>query len=582
MYKYTTRALVKDMWGYIRPYKGRFIFGSVSRVISDLSWLYPAYALAEIITFLTNYKVGQSFHPLYVIFLYSTIVVVIYHVCMYIAKQHCFAVAEKIALDSQYLAIQHMFKLDIAWHERENAGNKLKKITRGGDGLIKIIRIWISNYIEIVINFVAMIIIIARFDLFLAGTVIFFILSFYALSISFRRRAVSYYKIVNTQEEDMHGLLFEVINNIRSVKVMSMTEAIITLLVKASRDLYGNIVKRIFWFQFGGYFRTAYGQLYRLVLMGIIIYGIIHGRYEIGFLLLFTGYFGSIWKSVTELTDVADDFSVAKNGVYRMQGIFKESITIDSEAGKVDFPQQWEKISISNLSFSYGGRNVLEDVSFEIKRGEKIGIVGLSGAGKSTLFKLLLKEYENYTGGISFDDVSLKTISKKDYFNHIAVVLQETELFNMSLKENIVITNSTEKDNEELLNKSISIAHVEDFMNKLPNGVSSVVGEKGVKLSGGEKQRVGMARAVFKNPQILLLDEATSHLDVESEEKIQDSLHQFFQSVTAVVIAHRLSTIKEMDRIIVLEGGKILEHGSFNELYGRKGRFYELWEKQKL
>jgi ATP-binding cassette subfamily B protein len=112
--------------------------------------------------------------------------------------------------------------------------------------------------------------------------------------------------------------------------------------------------------------------------------------------------------------------------------------------------------------------------------------------------------------------------------------------------------------------------------------VDTFIGEKGVKLSGGEKQRVGVARAIFKEPQLLLLDEATSHLDVESEEKIRDSLHKFFRSVTAVVIAHRLTTIKEMDKILVLEGGKIIEEGSFKKLNARKGRFYELWEKQKL
>jgi ABC-type multidrug transport system fused ATPase/permease subunit len=119
-------------------------------------------------------------------------------------------------------------------------------------------------------------------------------------------------------------------------------------------------------------------------------------------------------------------------------------------------------------------------------------------------------------------------------------------------------------------------------MDKLPFGMDTVIGEKGVKLSGGEKQRVGIARAVFKNPQLFLLDEATSHLDIESEQKIQDSLHKFFKDVTAIVIAHRLTTIKEMDRIIVMEDGKIVEIGNFEELYSKRGRFYELWERQKI
>jgi ATP-binding cassette subfamily B protein len=221
-------------------------------------------------------------------------------------------------------------------------------------------------------------------------------------------------------------------------------------------------------------------------------------------------------------------------------------------------------------------------VSFDISRGEKVGIVGISGAGKSTLYKLLLKEHENYEGGILFDDIPLRNIKRSSYFKHSAVVLQDTEVFNFKLKDNISLSNVDESENEALLRRAVKIAHVTDFMNKLPDGLDTYIGEKGVKLSGGEKQRVGIARAIFKQPDVLFLDEATSHLDMESEEKIRDSLHSFFQQVTAVVIAHRLSTIKEMDRIIVIEKGEIVESGSFDKLIEKKGRFCELWDKQKF
>jgi ABC-type multidrug transport system fused ATPase/permease subunit len=285
---------------------------------------------------------------------------------------------------------------------------------------------------------------------------------------------------------------------------------------------------------------------------------------------------------MSELADRAEDFAVAKNAVYRMQMILKTPVTIDDETGKVQFPDTWHSITFNDVSFSYQEKPVLERISFTVKRGEKVGIVGLSGAGKSTLFKLLLKEHESYTGEILFDDIPLRQISKKDYFNHLAVVLQETELFNTSLRENITITNQKEEHNDALLQRAIEVAHVDNFMAKLPEGVDTIIGDRGVRLSGGEKQRVGLARAIFKDPEILLLDEATSHLDIESEEKIQDSLHQFLENVTAIVIAHRLTTIKEMDTIIVIENGAIIESGSFSDLFAAKGRFFAWWEKQKL
>ena len=185
-------------------------------------------------------------------------------------------------------------------------------------------------------------------------------------------------------------------------------------------------------------------------------------------------------------------------------------------------------------------------------------------------------------GDILFDDVSIKRISKSDYFKQASVVLQDTEVFNFSLRDNITITNALQKENQELLEQALDTAHISEFLNKLPRGLDTIIGEKGVKLSGGERQRLGIARAIFKEPKILLLDEATSHLDLESEEKIKDSLHRFFENVTAIVIAHRLTTIKEMDKILVIEEGKLIESGNFDKLYASRGRFYELWEKQKL
>ncbi len=267
------------------------------------------------------------------------------------------------------------------------------------------------------------------------------------------------------------------------------------------------------------------------------------------------------------------------------KGVFVKlasEIASDIEEGKISMPENWRKIQLRDVSFSYGDKKILDKVTFTISRGEKIGVVGLSGAGKSTLFKLLLKERENYEGDILVDDVPLRSISKSNYFTHTAVVLQDTEVFNFSLRNNVTISNFDRNSDENLLEKALTVAHVSEFAKALPQGIDTLIGEKGVKLSGGEKQRVGVARAVFKDPELLLLDEATSHLDVESEEKIQDSLHKFFQSVTAIVITHRLTTIKEMDKILVLEEGKIIEQGSFSELHGQKGRFYELWEKQRL
>lgn len=579
---YSPRQLVRDIYRFIRPYRWRFWLGSFLRFSSDISYLYTAYALASIVTFFSKYSAGQSLAPFWHIMIIWIGVVLYWNIAHHWAKFLCYQIAEKISLDAQLATTKHLFALDLAWHEQENAGNKLKRILNGGRGLENSVRMWVTNLIEISVNFIGTIIIISRFDRFIGGLMVGFLVIYFILGFFLLRRAKAAAAQVNDVEEDLHGLSFEGLNNIRSVKSMRLAPALMPLLKRTAADLFQKIRKRIFRFQSQGLVLNFWAQGFRLSMFIYIGYGIIQGHYEIGFLILFNGYFVRIWESVSELSDVTQNFIVAKLGVGRMMAILNEPIRIDDEAGKAGFLADWKQISLRGVSFSYGETQALDNISFDIRRGEKIGIVGLSGAGKSTLFKLLLKENESYSGEILFDGVPLRNIKKSSYLERAAVVLQETEVFNFTLRDNITIANQNQTGNQQLLELASTVAHVSDFLHKLPHGLDTCIGEKGIRLSGGEKQRVGIARAIFKQPQLLLLDEATSHLDLESEEKIRDSLHQFFQSVTALVIAHRLTTIKEMDRILVIEDGSIIESGSFDELHNKRGRFFELWEKQKL
>lgn len=580
--EYSSWSLIKDLSRFLESYKIRFFFSTLFRVVSDLVWLYPAYGLASLVDFLTSYQQGDSLQKVWTIFFLFIITALCRYGGLYASKMLMFRIGERMALDVQMASIAHLFDLDIAWHEHENTGSKLKKIVRGADSVDRILRIWINNVLEIAVNFIGITFIIARFDKTIALLTIVFLATYYIVAYFFRQKASRAAIVSNTQEENLQGVLFEALNNIRSVKVLGMANALKNILIRESNDLFDKVVTRIFWFQLGGSARGIYARLFLLGVLAFIVYGIIRGQYQVGFLILFYGYFGNLLQSVSELADVTQDYVVAKLSVGRMFEILKEPVRIDSTEGKVEFPDNWKKISVRNLSFSYGDNSVLDDVSFDINRGEKVGVVGLSGAGKSTIFKLLSKEHESYSGQILIDDVPLASISKQSYLKHSAVVLQDTEVFNFSLRDNVVLANMEESENKDLFERAIRVSHVEDFLQRLPDGVETLIGEKGVRLSGGERQRVGIARAVFKNPELLLLDEATSHLDIESEEKIRSSLHEFFRSVTAIVIAHRLTTIREMDRIIVIEGGKIIEAGSFDELYARRGRFFELWEKQRL
>ena len=236
-------------------------------------------------------------------------------------------------------------------------------------------------------------------------------------------------------------------------------------------------------------------------------------------------------------------------------------------------------IRFNQLSFDYQpDRQILQNISFDIKPGEKVAVVGASGAGKSTLVKLLFRFYDPTEGSITIDGQDISGVSQQSLRAAIGIVPQDTVLFNSSIFDNIRYGKPEASDDE--VHNAIRMAHLETFIKQLPNGVDTMVGERGLKLSGGEKQRVAIARTILKRPPILLFDEATSSLDSKSERSILAALREIAEGHTSLVIAHRLSTIVDADRIVVLDQGAIVEQGTHHELLALEGRYKELWSTQ--
>lgn len=235
-------------------------------------------------------------------------------------------------------------------------------------------------------------------------------------------------------------------------------------------------------------------------------------------------------------------------------------------------------ITFEDVGFAYGKKQVFENLSFSIPSWEKVGIVGESGAGKSTLVQLLLRQYDIQSGSIMFDGQDLRTLKQDSIREHIAYVPQDPALFHRTLRENIWYGLPNASD--EGIIEAAKLAQAHDFIMELEEGYDTLVWERGVKLSWGQRQRVVIARAILKNAPILILDEATSALDSESEEKIQQALHELMKGKTVIAIAHRLSTIKDLDRVLVFEWGEIVEDGSHEKLAASDGVYGRLWSKQ--
>ena len=571
--------LARHMFGYIRPYRYTFWAGTLARAFGDTASLIPAFVISEIINTFSGGVIDIS--RIRILLIIWLIAICTRVVSQHYAKVRIYSMEEKIRKNIELNYLRTALSLDTSWHEKENTGNKFKRIVNGSESVKKIIHIWVVNLIEILVSFVGILIIFFSYDktltLFGVIYIITTIVFSYLLNVAPARAA----KRVNEVDEETTGLYFEVLSNVRTVKVLNLAVLLLQRVKKVAEERYIRIKKRIVLYQVRSQIISLWGALCRFSGAIYCIVQIWHGQQEIGFLVLFMTYFNRLWEMVTELSEVSPEIVVAKQQIARMRESFHDVPLTNPNETEV-FPKEWNKIEVTDMSFSYGAEDVLKNISFDVKKGEKVGIVGLSGAGKSTLFKLLLKERVPTHGSVSVEGVSIDTIKNDSYLANVSVVLQDTEVFNMTLRENIEIVRSDADSDTETLERALTVSHVADFLHKLPEGVETVIGEKGVKLSGGERQRLGIARAIYKNPDILLMDEATSHLDIESEKKIQASLHEFFQDVTAIVIAHRLTTIKEMDKILVIEEGKIVESGSFKELTKKKGRFFELWEKQQL
>lgn len=276
---------------------------------------------------------------------------------------------------------------------------------------------------------------------------------------------------------------------------------------------------------------------------------------------------------------------MSMNGFIRRYAEIQEGLSdiivpheiLDTE-GAVPLVVQEGRIVCDRVHFSYGNEAVFKDFSLAIRPGERVGLVGTSGAGKTTLVSLLLRQHEVQEGSISIDGQNIGMITQDSLREHIAIVPQEPLLFHRSIRENIAY--GKPEATQEEIESAAKKAQAHTFIQSLSEGYDTLVGERGVKLSGGQKQRIAIARAILKNAPILILDEATSALDSESEVAIQKALQELMKGKTVIAIAHRLSTLREMDRIVVLEEGKIVEDGNHESLAYAGGTYARLWEHQ--
>lgn len=316
----------------------------------------------------------------------------------------------------------------------------------------------------------------------------------------------------------------------------------------------------------------------RLLLLGLGAYWVSQGKITLGTLVMVWQYVGGIYSPLWMLSRIYDNTQQDLVSVKRIFEILDTKPEIEDANDAIALGKINGDIELSGLKFKYKNRNVLNGIDLKIPKGRVVAIVGRSGVGKSTLVKLLLRFYDPQEGYITVDGCDIRNVTQRSLRENIGVVLQDTAIFNDTALNNVAYSKSNAPKEEVV--RAAKTAHAHEFIKDLPEGYDTIVGERGVKLSGGEQQRINIARAVLKNPPILVLDEATSHLDSESEKLIQDALWKLIEGRTSIIIAHRLSTIMKADLIVVLDKGKIAEVGTHDELVKKEGIYNKLFKIQ--
>ena len=459
------------------------------------------------------------------------------------------------------------------------AGSLSQKVKQAGAAMISLTGIIFDGFVRVVMAIVLAAIILSTAPGHFFWIFIAWLAGFLALSAWFAKKCVPLFKDFGDQVSESTGTLVDITSHMQTVRssVKTIRERL-NILAKLEKEKSASIRTR--WFLI-----LMFGVLYSLLLLfqsafiGLAIQSYLSGAFGLGEVVMIISLaailVANVWGLSTQLLSYFEQIGTLKSALTLISS--EHDIKESSEAKALEISKA--EVRFINMGYRLpDGRFLFKNFNLYIAPGEHVGFVGLSGAGKSTLTKLLQRQYDLHEGLITIDDQSISEVTLASLHSAIAVVPQEPELFHRTLRENI--TYSHPNPSEEDFLRAASLSHCMPFIQSRPEGADVLVGERGIKLSGGERQRVALARAFLKNAPILILDEATSALDSQTEALIQESIATLCKGKTVLVIAHRLSTLLGLDRIVVLDQGRIVEEGTHHALLSAKGLYSRLWEQQ--
>ena len=486
--------------------------------------------------------------------------------------------AVKIYADTSADSYSHFIKLPIPFHKKERRGEIIDKITRSANRLHSLVEVFSST----LPYFLMLIFAVGVMSFLQWQLAVVVILSFFIYALATVAKTKKLMKIKLHEDKfysKQYGKIYDKLQNVFLVKNFAMEEQEkddISKRMNRLKNVSAHAAKK------DAELSTIQDIIYTISFVSVLSLAILFlrsGDLTSGQFIMFFGYTNMAFAPFRHITAIYRNFRLVTVSIRRIIGL-KRMIPEEMKHGDNVIHDFKGEIDFENISFKYPkGREVLKNMNLKIKAGETVALVGRSGVGKTTLSELILGYYKPENGKIKFDGIEISKLKLKWLRDQIAIVPQDLNLFNDTLLNNLRYAKPDAKK-EQILNAT-KAAHAHDFIEKFHKKYLSIVGEEGIKLSMGQRQRIAISMAFLKDPKILILDEPTSALDAESERKVQEGINKLIKGRTTIIIAHRFSTVRKANRIIVLDKGKIAEMGTHYDLMKKKGIYYNLYSLQR-
>jgi ABC-type transport system involved in Fe-S cluster assembly fused permease/ATPase subunit len=477
--------------------------------------------------------------------------------------------------------LKHLYSLSLSYHLDRKTGGITRDLERGTNSLSSILNYLVFNIFPTAAEFTFVAIILLgryepRFAIVTFSTVAIYI-TFTLLVTNWR---MHYRHEMNAHESKANSFAVDGMLNYETVKYFTNEQYELKQYDETLDEWEGAAVKSQASMSLLNFGQGVVITVGVTLMMIYAAQGVVDGTMTLGDLVLVNAMMLQLFIPLNFLGIIYRALKYSLADMDMMLKLLDTEQTVKDAKGASALRVSEAVVRFDDVSFDYDiDRKILNKVSFEIPHGHKVAVVGPSGAGKSTLARLLFRFYDVDSGSITIDQQNINSVTQSSLRDNIGIVPQDTVLFNHSIEHNIRYAKLDAS--EEEIHQAARHANIHDFIVSLPNGYDTVVGERGLKLSGGEKQRIAIARVILKNPRILVFDEATSSLDSHSEQLILESLKQVAEKHTTLVIAHRLSTIIDADNIIVLDMGAVVEEGSHQQLLDKQGLYAHLWKLQQ-